>query len=73
MHPFIEGGTGSLSEYEIQPSYMPDKYESGTINIPGIYGLNAALKYIRKTSLSSIREKELFLTKLFYRKYSKFR
>ncbi|MGO5064260.1 aminotransferase class V-fold PLP-dependent enzyme [Clostridium sporogenes] len=65
VHPFIEGGTGSLSEYEIQPSYMPDKYESGTINIPGIYGLNASLKYIRKTSLSSIREKELFLTKLF--------
>ncbi|NFV13434.1 aminotransferase class V-fold PLP-dependent enzyme [Clostridium sporogenes] len=65
VHPFIEGGTGSLSEYEIQPSYMPDKYESGTINIPGIYGLNASLKYIRKTSLSSIRKKELFLTKLF--------
>ncbi|WP_409069031.1 aminotransferase class V-fold PLP-dependent enzyme [Clostridium sp. FAM 1755] len=65
VHPFIEGGTGSLSEYEIQPSYMPDKYESGTINIPGIYGLNASLKYIRKTSLISIRKKELFLTKLF--------
>lgn len=65
VHPFIEGGTGSLSEYEIQPNYMPDKYESGTINIPGIYGLNTALKYIKQKSLSYIREKELFLTKLF--------
>ncbi len=65
IRPFIEGGTGSLSEYEIQPSYMPDKYESGTLNIPGIYGLNAALKYIKKISLGSIREKELYLTKLF--------
>nr|WP_251860834.1 aminotransferase class V-fold PLP-dependent enzyme [Clostridium sp. Marseille-Q2269] len=65
IDPFIEGGTGSLSEYEIQPNYMPDKYESGTINIPGIYGLNAALKYIEKIGLSYIREKELFLTKLF--------
>ncbi|GAA0062124.1 aminotransferase class V-fold PLP-dependent enzyme [Clostridium sp. CTA-1] len=65
VHPFIEGGTGSLSEYETQPNYMPDKYESGTMNIPGIYGLNAALKYIKQKSLSYIREKELFLTKLF--------
>lgn len=65
IDPFIEGGTGSLSEYEIQPNYMPDKYESGTINIPGIYGLNAALKYIEKIGLAYIREKELFLTKLF--------
>ncbi|EJO5346842.1 aminotransferase class V-fold PLP-dependent enzyme [Clostridium botulinum] len=65
INPFIQGGTGSFSEHETQPNYMPDKYESGTLNIPGIYGLNAALKYIKQNSLSSIREKELFLTKLF--------
>ncbi|HCL4446506.1 TPA: aminotransferase class V-fold PLP-dependent enzyme [Clostridium botulinum] len=65
VHPFIEGGTGSLSEYETQPNYMPDKYESGTINIPGIYGLNSSLKYINQLGLNSIREEELFLTELF--------
>lgn len=58
---FIEGGTGSLSEKEMQPEYMPDKFESGTLNIPGIYGLNAALKYILKEKVSTIREKELYL------------
>lgn len=65
---FIEGGTGSLSEQEIQPDYMPDKYESGTLNIPGIYGLNASLKYLNEVSLNTIREKELFLTNMFIEK-----
>lgn len=62
---FIEGGTGSLSDKEIQPEYMPDKFESGTFNIPGIYGLNASLKYILEEKISSIREKELYLVENF--------
>lgn len=65
LDPFIEGGTGSLSDKEIQPEYMPDKFEAGTLNIPGIYGLNAALKYILKEGISSIKEKELFLLENF--------
>lgn len=65
LDPFIEGGTGSLSDKEIQPEYMPDKFEAGTLNIPGIYGLNAALKYILKEGISSIKEKELFLLEHF--------
>jgi cysteine desulfurase family protein len=68
MNPLIEGGTGSLSEYEKQPCYMPDKFEAGTMNIPGIYGLNTALKYILKTGIDAIREKELFLVKRFLEK-----
>lgn len=55
----IEGGTGSLSEMEVQPDYMPDKFEAGTLNIPGIYGLNAALKYILDLGVDTIREREL--------------
>jgi len=58
----ISGGTGSLSEYEVQPPYMPDKFEAGTMNLPGIYGLNAALKYIDNIGTDAIREKELELT-----------
>ncbi|UFH65128.1 aminotransferase class V-fold PLP-dependent enzyme [Clostridium cadaveris] len=65
ISPLIEGGTGSLSELETQPLYMPDKFESGTPNIPGIYGLNASLKYILKEEISNIREKELMLTAAF--------
>lgn len=61
----IEGGTGSLSESETQPDYMPDKFESGTLNIPGIYGLNASLKYLNKVGIKSIEEKERELTALF--------
>ncbi|MDD4089819.1 MAG: aminotransferase class V-fold PLP-dependent enzyme [Tissierellia bacterium] len=65
MTSFIEGGTGSLSDTEIQPDYMPDKFEAGTLNIPGIYGLNASLKYLLKNGVKSIREKEIYLLSRF--------
>lgn len=70
ISPLIDGGTGSLSEYEIQPNYMPDKFEAGTLNIPGIFGLNNSLKYIQKTGLHSIRDHELMLTSKFLNKLS---
>lgn len=59
---FIEGGTGSLSETEEQPEYMPDKYEAGTPNIPGIFGLHRALCYLEEIGLEAIREHELRMT-----------
>ena len=62
---FIEGGTGSLSDIELQPDYMPDKFEAGTPNVPGIYGLNAALKYLRELGIESIYEKEMKLVSVF--------
>lgn len=65
ISPFIEGGTGSLSESEFQPEYMPDKFESGTLNLPGIYGLNASLKYIKKTGIDTIHKIEMELTERF--------
>ena len=68
---FIKGGTGSFSDEEIQPLYMPDKYESGTINIPGIYGLNKAVKYIIETGTDNIHKKEMELTKRFINGISK--
>lgn len=42
----IEGGTGSLSSDEHQPLFLPDRFESGTVNVPAITGLNAALDFI---------------------------
>lgn len=65
VSPLIEGGTGSLSEHEIQPEYMPDKYEGGTLNIPGIFGLNGALKYIFERGIENIRNHELELSQNF--------
>jgi len=65
IEPLIEGGTGSLSESENQPPYLPDKFESGTMNIPGIFGLNAAVKYLLEKGIDTIREHELLLTKTF--------
>ncbi|HZK57674.1 MAG TPA: aminotransferase class V-fold PLP-dependent enzyme [Clostridia bacterium] len=61
MNTLIEGGTGSLSDTEKQPDYMPDKFEAGTLNIPGIYGLNASLKYLFSYGIRNIREKEIYL------------
>lgn len=65
VSPLIEGGTGSLSEHEMQPDYMPDKYEGGTPNTCGIFGLNTSLKYILETGIKNIRRKELKLVELF--------
>ncbi len=65
--PLIEGGTGSFSEQLAHPPQcLPDKFEAGTLNIPGIYGLNAALKYLLKTKISTIQEKEKNLTQHFF-------
>ena len=70
LDTFIEGGTGSLSDKEIQPEYMPDKFEAGTLNIPGVYGLNASLRYILKEKVKTIREKELLLVNHFIEEIS---
>ncbi len=65
MGTLIEGGTGSLSDLEVQPDFMPDKFEAGTLNIPGIFGLNESVKYILKETTEAIREKEIALTSIF--------
>lgn len=65
MEPLVSGGTGSMSDSEEIPPFMPDKFECGTINIPGIFGLNEALKYIEKEGIENIREKEIELTRAF--------
>jgi cysteine desulfurase family protein len=57
-----EGGTGSQSELEEQPTDLPYKYESGTVNSVGISGLGAGLKYIFKEGLDTIRGHEQYLT-----------
>lgn len=66
IEPLITGGTGSSSEDDFQPVFMPDRFEAGTPNIPGIFGLNAALKYLKKTGIGTIRQTETLLLEKFY-------
>ncbi|MDM7996417.1 MAG: aminotransferase class V-fold PLP-dependent enzyme [Acidobacteriota bacterium] len=61
LNPLWRGGTGSRSEFEIQPEDLPDKFESGTLNSPGIAGLGAGVEYILKRGLESIRAQEVAL------------
>ena len=57
-----EGGTGSKSESLLQPQIIPDRYESGTPNTPGIVGMGAGIKYILDTGIDNIRKHEEELT-----------
>lgn len=63
-NPYILGGTGSLSHSLIQPEFLPDKFESGTLNMPGIIGLMEGIKFIESQGLKTIYEKNTFLRKL---------
>jgi len=56
--PLMEGGTGSSSESLEQPEEMPDKFESGTPNTPGIAGLGAGVRFIKTKGLDQIRRHE---------------
>lgn len=60
-----EGGTGSMSESLLQPEILPDKFESGTPNTPGIAGLGAGLQFIREVGIDQIRKHEEELTQYF--------
>ncbi len=65
ISPIILGGTGSFSDKEEMPPFMPDKFQPGTLNLPGIIGLNHALKYIEKEGIDAIKEKKMRLTRQF--------
>ena len=65
VNPLERGGTGSGSEFEEQPDFMPDRFESGTPNTIGIAGLGAGAGHVAAMGVESIREKETALTGLF--------
>ena len=62
---FMEGGTGSLSSSIIQPDFLPDKFESGTLNAPGIAGLLEGINFINTQGIEAIRQHEEYLLKRF--------
>lgn len=62
LTPIKVGGTGSRSEWEEQPDFLPDIYESGTPNTVGLSGLNEGVRFILKEGVDKIRQHELELT-----------
>ena len=56
------GGTGTQSEDDHQPTQMPERYESGNHNAPGLAGLNAALEYLQSETVETVRRAEVELT-----------
>ena len=65
LEPLLSGGTGSVSHLEELPDFMPDRFEPGTPNLPGIVGLHAALNWLKGTGIEAIRAHELSLTQRF--------
>lgn len=63
----IEGGTGSSSLNLVQPLSMPDRLESGTTNVPAIFGLCAGIDYLNSYKTEKIYEHELNLLQKIYR------
>jgi len=63
LRPLKRGGTGSRSELEEQPEFLPDKYESGTANTVGLAGLNASLRWVLSQGVENIRAHETALAK----------
>ncbi len=61
IEPLIRGGTGSQSELETQPDFAPDRYESGTLNGPGIVGLGAAAEYLREVGVAAVHARSVAL------------
>jgi len=62
LKPLKQGGTGSNSEFEEQPDFLPDKYESGTPNTVGIAGLGAGVKFILQEGVDKIKLRKRNLT-----------
>lgn len=67
IEPLLSGGTGSISHTEEIPEFMPDRFEAGTMNLPGIVGLYESLKWLKKTGIDRVRAHESALTAQFLR------
>ena len=65
LTPLVAGGTGSASDSEELPDWMPDRFESGTPNMPGVYGWEAALGCLENTGIETLENHEKTLSKRF--------
>ena len=67
LEPLISGGTGSISHTEEIPAFLPDRFEAGTLNLPGIAGLRASLSWLSEQPEGSVLSHERKLAGLFLR------
>ncbi|WP_369298447.1 aminotransferase class V-fold PLP-dependent enzyme [uncultured Neglectibacter sp.] len=67
----IEGGTGTQSRSMLQPDDPPERYESGTLNVPGILALRAGMEFVKKKRPEVIWQEEMRKTALLYDRLSK--
>jgi cysteine desulfurase family protein len=58
LTPLMRGGTGSDSAHEIQPQFLPDAHESGTLNLAGIAGLAAGARFVSELGIEAVRTHE---------------
>lgn len=65
LSPLVAGGTGSASDSEYLPAFLPDRLESGTMNLPGIYGWEAAMRFVSEQGIDALHAHERELTKRF--------
>ncbi len=71
LETLIEGGTGSASSSLAQPEFMPDRFESGTVNLPAIAGLDAGIDFINSVGLKNILRHEQSVARHLYDELSK--
>jgi cysteine desulfurase family protein len=65
LRPLKEGGTGSASEHDVQPDFMPDKYEPGSHNAIGIAGLSEGMRYVLDRTVAALHAHDLDLVRTF--------
>ena len=65
LEPLLSGGTGSLSHTEEVPDFLPDRFEPGTLNLPGILGLRQGLLFLKETGVAAVRAHERALARQF--------
>jgi len=58
LTPLVRGGTGSDSAHETQPEFLPDVYESGTLNVAGIAGLGAGVRFLSEIGIEAVKTHE---------------
>lgn len=71
LKTILEGGTGTNSISFEQPSSMPDRFESGTPNMPGIAGLHAGIEYVKRVGMERMERHEMQLIQHLYDRLSR--
>ncbi len=68
---YIDGGTGSNSNSMEQPDFLPDRFESGTLNTPGLAGLCEGVKFIEDIGIENIHKHEMNLLQCLFEEFNK--